>query len=330
MKLLILGGTIFLGRALAEDALKRGHTVTLFNRGQHNADWFPDVEKLRGNRDGDLDALKNKTWDAVIDTCGYVPRIVGASAKLLKDAVQHYTFISSISVYPDLKTKPDTEATSVATLADETTEQVTGETYGALKALCEKAAEAAMPSRVLNVRAGLIVGEHDVSGRFTYWPHRILRGGTVLTPPLNSLVQFIDVRDLAAWVLNSVEKRLTGTFNVTGNTMSLETVLQICQAVSNSHAVITPVSDDFLEKQNVEAYSEMPLWVPRNMAYFNQCDCTKALQSGLRFRPLAETVTQTLAWLNSLSDEQRLKALGRSLKPERETELLQIWNQRQN
>jgi nucleoside-diphosphate-sugar epimerase len=154
MNLLILGGTIFLGRHLVEAALARGHGVTLFNRGQHNPDLFPDVEKLRGDRTGDLDALRGRKWDAVVDTCGYVPRVVRASAQRLAEAVGHYTFISTISFYPSLPTPGMDESAPVGTLADESIEEVTGETYGPLKALCEQAAEAAMPDRVLNVRAG--------------------------------------------------------------------------------------------------------------------------------------------------------------------------------
>src|SRR5579864_2842976 len=163
MQLLILGGTIFLGRHLVESALARGHTVTLFNRGQHNPDLFPNVEKLRGDRNGDLSALKGRQWDAVVDTCGYVPRIVRESARLLADAVGHYTFISSISVYPAFPEPGLDESAPVGTLDDARVEEVTGETYGPLKALCEQEVEAAMPGRTLNVRAGLIVGPHDPS-----------------------------------------------------------------------------------------------------------------------------------------------------------------------
>lgn len=163
MKLLILGGTIFLGRHLVDAAQARGHEVTLFNRGQHNTDLYPTLEKLRGDRDGNLGVLRGRQWDAVVDTCGYVPRLVRDSASLLANVVEHYTFISSISVYPDLQTHGLDENSPVGTLQDETVEEVNGETYGPLKALCEQAAEAAMPGRVLNVRAGLIVGPHDQS-----------------------------------------------------------------------------------------------------------------------------------------------------------------------
>ncbi len=208
MKLLVLGGTVFLGRHLVEAATARGHSVTLFNRGQHNPELYPEVEKLRGDRDSDLSALQGRRWDAVIDTCGYLPRAVRASAELLADAVDHYTFISSISVYADFHTPAMDESAPVGTLADETVEEVTGETYGPLKALCEQAAERALPGRVLNIRPGLIVGPHDPTDRFTYWPVRVARGGEVLAPGRPHVpVQVIDGRDLAEWTVRMVEAR---------------------------------------------------------------------------------------------------------------------------
>ena len=171
MNILILGGTVFLGRHLVDAALAHGHTVTLFNRGQHNPDLFPNVEKLRGNRDGDLDALKGRRWDAVIDTCGFIPRTVRASAELLANSVDHYTFISSISALADFSQSDQDENAPVAKLKeDDSSEQVTEDSYGPLKALCEEAVEAAMPNRALVIRPGLIVGPHDPTDRFTYWP----------------------------------------------------------------------------------------------------------------------------------------------------------------
>src|ERR687889_128817 len=175
MDLLILGGTGFLGRHLGEAALGEGHRPTLFNRGLSEPGLFPEVEKLEGDRDGDLSALRGRRWDAVIDTCGYVPRVVGASARILADAVDHYTFISSISVYSDDIALGADEGAQVRELPDPTIEEVTGETYGGLKALCERAVEETMPGRVLNVRPGLISGPHDPTDRFTYWPRRIAR-----------------------------------------------------------------------------------------------------------------------------------------------------------
>jgi 2'-hydroxyisoflavone reductase len=172
MKLLMIGGTMFLGRHIVQRAIERGHEVTIFTRGKHNPDVFPEAKKLHGDRNGDLSALRGGAWDAIIDTCGYIPRGVTATTELLADAIHHYGFIS-ISVYPDLATPGIDETAPVATVEDETVEEVNETTYGALKALCEQAAERAMPGRVLTIRPGLIVGPHDPTDRFTYWPHRI-------------------------------------------------------------------------------------------------------------------------------------------------------------
>lgn len=206
MKILVLGGTRFLGRHIVEAALAGGHDITLFNRGQNNPDLFPEVEKLRGNRDGDLSALQGRQWDAVIDTCGFVPRIVQASAALLADSVRHYTFISSISVYADFSKPAMNENAPVGTMQDESIEEITAETYGPLKALCERTAEKAMPGRVLHIRPGYIVGPFDPTDRFTYWPRRVATGGEMLAPGRpDSQIQFVDVRDLANWIIRMVE-----------------------------------------------------------------------------------------------------------------------------
>lgn len=328
MRLLILGGTVFLGRHIVEAALARGHEVTLFNRGEHNADLYPELEKLRGDRDGNLTALEGRTWDAVVDTCGYVPRIVGDSARLLADAVEHYTFISSISVYPDFSLPKLDEQTPVGTMEDETVEEITGETYGPLKALCEQAAEEAMPGRVLHVRAGLIVGPHDGSDRFSYWPHRIAKGGRVLAPGSGaSPVQFVDVRDLAAWVVLMAEQRKAGVYNATGpaDTLTmgqcLETIRTVVQASAHSQqsAEFQWVSEEFLIENEVGPYVEMPLWVPVAAEGIDRADCSKAIGDGLTFRSLEETVTDTLDWLQTLPADRNWRA---GLTPERESELL--------
>ncbi|MBI1742816.1 SDR family oxidoreductase [Candidatus Acetothermia bacterium] len=330
MKFLILGGTIFLGRHLVDAALASGHTVTLFNRGQHNADLYPNVEKLRGNRDGDLNALKGRRWDAVIDTCGYVPRVVKASAEFLANSVDHYTFISSISVFADFS-KPDMdESAPVGKLKDESVEQITGETYGPLKALCEQAAERAMPGRMLNVRPGLIVGPHDPSDRFTYWPARIAQGGEVLAPGQPEyLVQIIDGRDLAQWTLKMVEQKKIGIYNATGPeyTLTLGTVLEGCKAVSKSDARFVWVDEKFLLESKVTPWTEIPLWVPqeKDNAGFSAVNCQKAITAGLKFRPIAETIRDTLAW-NTTRPSNTERRSG--LKPEKEKELLQNWQKR--
>jgi 2'-hydroxyisoflavone reductase len=331
MQLLIIGGTVFLGRHLVAAAQARGHTITLFNRGQHNPELFPDVEKLRGDRTSDLTALAGRRWEAAIDTCGYVPRVVRASAELLADAVEHYTFVSSISVYADFKKQGIDESDPVGTLADETVEEVTGESYGPLKALCEQAAERTMPGRVLNVRPGLIVGPHDPTDRFTYWPRRVAQGGAVLAPnqPEHG-TQIIDVRDLAEWMIAMAEQRRVGIYNATGPEyrLTIGRVLEEAKAVSGSDAHFVWMSERFLLDAGVQPWSQVPLWVPEadpDNAGFDAVDCTKAIEAGLRFRPLAETIRDTLAWDATLPADRELRA---GLTREREAELLQAWHNR--
>jgi 2'-hydroxyisoflavone reductase len=329
MKLLILGGTVFLGRHLVEAALAAGHQVTLFNRGQHNADLFPQVEKLRGNRDGDLNSLKGRRWDAVIDTCGYVPRIVKASVEFLANSVGHYTFISSISVYGDYKTLNIDETYPVGKLKDETVEQITGESYGPLKALCEQAAERAMPGKVLNIRPGLIVGPNDPTDRFTYWPVRIAKGGEVLAPCRPGYpTQIIDVRDLAHWTLKMVEQGKAGIYNATGPNFSLTLgkLFEECKTLTKSNANFVWMDDKFLVENKATPWTEVTLWVPEapDNVGFSAVNCQKAFRDGLTFRPLAETIRDTINWDSSRpADTQR-----RGLKPEREAELLQAWKNR--
>jgi 2'-hydroxyisoflavone reductase len=328
MKLLILGGTIFLGRYLAESALARGHTVTLFNRGQHNPELYPDVEKLRGDRDGDLAALEGRRWDAVIDTCGYVPRVVRASAELLAGAVDHYTFISSISVYPHFRTLGLDESAAVSTLDDPAIEEVTGETYGPLKALCERAAEQALPGRTLVIRPGLIVGPHDPTDRFTYWVRRVAQGGEVLAPAHPDWhTQIVDARDLAEWTLGMVEQRQVGVYNATGPAydLAIGQLLDTCRAVSGSDARFTWVAEQFLLAHDVGPWTELPLWVPQSdpdMLGFSDVSCARAIAAGLVFRDLAETVRDTLEWDATRPADREWRA---GLKPEREAALLQEW-----
>lgn len=328
MKLLIIGGTIFLGRSLVEAAQARGHEVTLFNRGQHNPDLFPQVEKLRGNRDGEMDALKGRRWDAVIDTCGYFPRVVRQSAELLAEAIDHYTFISSLSVYSGLGGPGLDESAPVGTIDDTSIEEITNESYGPLKALCEQAAEAAMPGRVLNLRPGLIVGPFDPSDRFTYWPHRIAKGGEVLAPGRKSLtVQVIDVRDLAEWNIRMVEDRRTGVYNVDGPDypLTMEQTLEACKTVSGSDARFTWIPQQFLLEHGAQPWMEVPLWIPdeEGKEGFQPVDCRKAIADGLTFRPLEETIRATLDWDATRPADREWRA---GLKPEKEAELLTAWH----
>ena len=327
MKLLVLGGTIFLGRHIVDIALERGHEVTLFTRGKHNPELFGGVERLQGDRDGGLAPLLGRTWDAVIDTSGYVPRIVRDSARLLSGAVGHYTFISTISVYGDLSADEITEGSPLATIGNPQQEEVTDEAYGPLKALCEKAAEEEMPGRTLIVRPGLIVGVHDLSDRFTWWPLRIHRGGEVLAPgPSERRIQIIDVRDLAAWTLDMAEAGRTGVFNATGpeTPLTFGELLRTCSDVAGGDSQVTWVDDEFLAKHEVGPWIELPLWIPETpeMRAFYEVRPDRAIEAGLRFRPIAGIVRDTLDWALSLPADRKIRA---GLDPEKERRILEAW-----
>ncbi len=335
MRLLIIGGTIFLGRHLVETARAAGHTVTLFNRGKHGPDLFPELERITGDRDTDLDLLGEREWDAVIDTCGYVPRLVGKSATALSKRVKHYTFISSISVYADFSRPRMDETAPVGTLEDTTTEQITNETYGPLKALCEQAAETAMPGRVLNVRAGMIVGPHDPSDRFTYWPVRTARGGEMLVPGTpDQPMDLIDVRDLAEWILRMIETDTTGIYNVAGpdhtqERLTMRQVLECSRTLSGSDARFTYIPGPFLETHELSPNSLNAWYLPDEVVdgepdylYIWDMDYTRAQQSGLTYRPLTTTVQDTLAWATTLPPDRSWRI---SLAAEREKEILEAW-----
>jgi 2'-hydroxyisoflavone reductase len=332
MKILLLGGPKFLGRHLLQAALERGHSLTMFNRGQTNPDLFPQVDKLRGDRNSDLQALRGKSWDAVIDTCGYLPRLVRLSAELLQDSVGQYAFISSISVYASFKQAGMDESAPLGRLEDESLEEITGESYGPLKVLCEQVVEGAFPGRALQVRAGLIVGPFDPTDRFTYWPVRVAHGGEVLAPgEPETLVQYIDARDLAGWILGMLETGQAGAYNATGpeTPLSMSEFLETCRNVSASAATFTWLPGDFLLEQKAAPWSELPLWIPESdpdAPGFSTVDCTKAIRNGLRFRPLEETVRATLDWAGTRPADWTWRA---GLTPEREAELLQVWRQRQ-
>jgi 2'-hydroxyisoflavone reductase len=322
MKLLILGGTVFLGRHIVEAALARGHEVTLFNRGQHNPDLFPDVEKLRGDRNGDMSSLAGRHWDAAIDTSGFIPRVVKASTQALAESVKHYTFISSISVFADFTKGGIDENSPLAKLADESVEDVTNETYGALKALCEQAAEMGMPGRALVVRPGLIVGPDDPTDRFTYWPHRVSQGGEVLAPGRpDQQIQFIDVRDLAEWIVRMVEAGKTGIYNATGPDyqLTMGEFLEESKATTASDARFTWVGDTFVPE---DAANFQP-WAPDEYIGFSTVNCRKAIAAGLAFHPLSDTIRDTLTWKNASPASSEMRS---GLKPEQEKELLTKWH----
>ncbi len=339
LKLLFLGGTGFLGPHMVRAAIARGHAITLFNRGKTHPKLFPDVEKLKGDRYSDLSALEGeRQWDAVIDTFTYVPRVVTASADLLAKRAKHYVVISSVSVYRDFLTPGMTEEAPLAEVEAEVVERVKHHRdvlphYGGFKALCEKAAEASMPGRVANVRPGLIVGPGDPSDRFTYWPVRVSRGGEVLCPSApKDLVQLIDVRDLAEFILITVDKRLTGAFNADSprGKRTIGQIVEESKKATKSNARFTWVPVDFLEEQKVEPWSHMPVWTPATgeHAGFGDVSTEKAHKAGLTCRKLPDTIKATLKWWEEQPAERRAK-LRAGIKPEREKEVLAAWHKRQ-
>jgi 2'-hydroxyisoflavone reductase len=331
MRALILGGTRFLGRHLVDSALARGHAVTTFTRGAHDDVLPPAVERLAGDREGDMSALAGLRWDAVIDTSGYVPRVVGASARLLAEQAGFYVFVSSISVYKDWPgVSAIDESHAAGALEDPSVEEVNGETYGPLKALCEREVQAAFGGRCAIVRPGLIVCPYDPTNRFTYWPDRVARGGEVLAPGRpERRTQIIDARDLADWIVLLAERRTAGVYNATGPDypLTMGRALEVMREVSGSDARFTWVTDDFLEGNEVGAWMELPLWIPEKEGPgVGDVNCQRALAAGLTFRPLEETVRGTLAWRKTLPADAKWPA---GLKPERERELLALWNAEQ-
>ena len=326
-RILILGGTSFLGPALVEVFRARGDQVTLFNRGKTNPGRFTDLEQLHGDRDGKLDALRGRTWDVVIDTSGYVPRIVRMSAELLAPSVSRYVFVSSISVYDEAIPPGSDEGAKIATLSDPKTEDVRAN-YGALKAACERAAEEAMPGRVLVVRPGLIVGPGDPTDRFTYWPVRLAEGGEALAPgDGKDPIQVIDVRDLALWMAAMSARRATGIFNAVGpaSRTSMGQMLAASMPPAGG-AALTWVPASFLEKEKVEPWSDMPVWIPSGgpESGMSQVSIARALAAGLTFRPLPDTARDTLAFWDGLPAERRAKPRA-GLSRERERKVLAAW-----
>ncbi|MBE0683312.1 MAG: SDR family oxidoreductase [Anaerolineales bacterium] len=326
MKILILGGTRFLGRHLVNSARVRGHNVTLFNRGQSNPNLFQQVDKIQGDREKDLDLLSGEHWDVVIDTCGYLPRVVRMSAQALKDKADHYVFISSISVYADFSKIGINESDPLGKMEDETVEEITGETYGPLKALCEKAVQDMFGIRSLTIRPGLIVGPHDPTDRFTYWPVRVARGGSVLAPDRPEvLTQIIDVRNLAKFIIELVEQNVSGVFNASGPDyeLSFGRLLDTCKLIGNSDAKFKWAPLDFLNQNKVAPWSELPAWLPDtgDDAGFARVDISKAVNAGLKFFSLEETIHDTLEWANSRPADHEWRA---GLNAEREKELLEL------
>jgi 2'-hydroxyisoflavone reductase len=333
MRLLVLGGTKFLGRGIVDAALAGGHEVTLFNRGQTNPGLYPDVESLQGDRHVDLSVLAGREWDAVIDPSGYFPRDLRASTELLRGAVGHYVFVSSISVYAFPLPGGYDESAPLSPVVEDA-DEVTGENYGGLKVGCENVVREVFPGAHANVRAGLIVGPHDPTGRFTYWPVRVARGGEVLAPgDPDRAIQVVDVRDLGAWLVHVAEQRVVGDFNATGEaTLTMGTLLEACRAVSGSDAELVWMTDEFLLGEGVGTWMELPLWLDAGEVSFLQADVTRAHAAGLRPRPIEETVAATLAWAREDGATAALAsgmAIGDAgMKPEREAELIAAWRSR--
>jgi 2'-hydroxyisoflavone reductase len=334
LRILILGGTGFTGPYQVRYALSRGHKVTTFNRGKTHPGELPkEVEQLIGDRNGKLDALRDRKWDVAIDNPTTLPTWVRDAAQILKGNVERYVFISTISVYADTSQGVD-EAAPLAKYDGpdpyrETLEAVKAsgyKTYGPLKALSEQEAQKWFPGKTLIIRPGLIVGPRDETDRFTYWPVRIDEGGDVLAPGNPSdPVQFIDARDLAEWTIRMVENRETGIYNATGPAKSLEigNMLNEIKGALRSAAKFTWLPADFLKQQKVEAWSDMPVWAGDELG-LARTKIDRALAKGLTFRPLTGTARDTLAWFKSLPQDRQSK-LRAGLTSEREAEVLAEW-----
>jgi 2'-hydroxyisoflavone reductase len=323
MKLLILGGTQFVGRHIVELALRQGHDVTLFNRGKTQPGLHAGVKQFVGDRKSDVSALQKGEWDVAIDTCGYTQRDVINTTQALAQRVKHYVFISSISAYASFR-EPNDESSATGVIEDSDTETVDGRTYGPLKAACEAIVQTQFAERATLIRPGLVVGPHDHTDRFTYWVARMTRGGEILAPhhPQDP-VQFVDARDLAAFTLRCAEQRLVGVFNVVAPTLGIGKLVQYCQEVTNSCERITWVSAKYLAQHNIQEWQDLPLWMNpegdnRAVALTRN---SKALAAGLSTRAVSQTIADTLRWhlTRPLAEQQGLKA---GLSAEREAALL--------
>lgn len=326
-KILVLGGTGFLGPQIVEAGLARGHTFTLFNRGKTHPSLFPGVEKLQGDRDPAKDEglkalMGDRVWDAVIDTSGYVPRVVRASAEMLKGRVGQYVFVSSISVYDEPPVGVD-ESGRVAELTDAKSENVNKD-YGALKAACERVVEEVLPGKAVNVRPGLIVGPGDPTDRYTYWPVRMHRGGKVVCPGDGTdPVQYIDARDLGLWLVKVVEQGTVGVFNAVGpaEKQTVKEMLEACNRAGGGKAELVWVDGKVLEKEGVSAWQDMPVWTG-GVTGMGTVNAKKAIGAGLVFRGPEETARDTLGWWKGEwrgKEERKLKA---GLSAEREAAVL--------
>ena len=330
MRFLVLGGTKFVGRAFVEEALAAGHEVTLFNRGRTHPELFPEVEKLHGDR-RDLSAIGSRTWDAVFDPSCYVPRLARLAAQTLRDAAPHYTFVSSLSVYADEVTPGQDETGRLATIIDPSVEEITGETYGALKVLSEQEVQRVYGERALVLRPGYICGPYDGVDRMPYWLRRVERGGELLAPERPDFpVQLIDARDIAAFAQALAGRGEGGVFNLCAPPKPFgfgELLEAAAQAVGQGGLRPTWVSAEFLLEHGLDGWEALPWWVPPAEYAVTRFDQSKALAAGLAARPILDSFRDCWAWDRTRGGEP-LRS-DRGLEPEREAELLSAWHARE-
>jgi 2'-hydroxyisoflavone reductase len=327
MRLLVLGGTSFVGRHIVEAALAAGHDVTLFNRGQTNPGLFASCDQRTGDRaKGDYASLNTGEWDGLIDVNAYYPRAVREVAAAVDGRVGHYTFISTCSVYDSPGEGPITEDAPLATVADPAAEDVTNENYGGLKVLCEQAVAAAFPERYTIIRPGIVAGPHDLSDRFTYWVRRAARGGTAVAPNRpDQPVQVVHARDQGDFVVQATAERLVGPFNTVGPStpLTFASMIEACAAAAGVDLDVEWVDEDFLSERK----QHLPLFLPTKMNIDGlfRCSPARAEAHGFRNRPIEETAADTLAW-----DRTRDQAAGMegTPSPEDEAALLAVWRAR--
>ncbi len=328
--LLILGGTGFIGPHLTQEAQRLGWQVTHFNRGKRNTEGVTGVETLIGDRKGKLDALRGRKWDAMIDDTGYIPKFVKMSNELLAPNVGYCLFISSISAYASLA-KPNDEQSPTGKLANPDIEEITEQTYGPMKALCEQYSAAAFKGRLSVVRPGYIVGPLDPTDRFTYWPVRVAKGGEMLAPGTpKDPIQIIDVRDLTTWMMQLVEKRSMGYFNAVSppGAFTMGDIITASQrATPQAGTRVTWVPEDFLASHWKAEDLDLPPWAPMkgDEAGGSLTVATRAYKTGLRSRPMEQTVHDTLTWFHSLPAERQAK-LHAGLDAQKEADTLRAWN----
>lgn len=334
LQILILGGTGFIGPHMVREALRRGHSVTLFNRGRTNARLFPDLERIKGDRGGDLDVLRGRHWDAVVDNSGYVPRHVGNSAQVLSESIDHYLYISTISTYASFAEAND-ENSPLAVIEDESIEEVTGETYGPLKVLCEKRARQEIgDDRLTILRPTYICGPGDHTDRFSYWPIRTSAGGDMLWPGSPShQTQIIDVRDLANFVVDSIEQRIIGTFNTVTpvGSYTMGDLLEDSQAIRATTVNPVWVDEEFIDQHDIAEGRNLPIWHPTigDDARGSSVSGARAREAGLRNRPVRETIRDLMSWWDTLPAERTSQPRA-GLTAEREAELIAAWKDNQS